>query len=106
MIRAHIRPDDVVVCYKDIAQGLSFYLDRRIVLANELGELEFGARQEQDPFWFIGSDALQDLWKGNSRVFLVADERRVEELVSLLGESNIIELGRTQSDVVLSNFCN
>ena len=104
LVRAHIKPDDVVVSYKDIAQGLSFYLEKRIVLANELGELEFGARQEQDPFWFIDSNALQNLWKGTVRVFMVADVRYVEELAYLLGKSNIIEVGQTQSDVVLSNF--
>jgi len=92
------------VCYRDVAQGLSFYLGKRIVLANELGELEFGARQEKDPRWFIGSEALQSLWKEPTRVLLVTEARHVKRLVSLLGEGNIIEVGRTQSGVVLSNY--
>ena len=104
VVLAQAGPDDVVVCHRDIAQGLSFYLGKRIVLANELGELEFGARQEKDPRWFIDSEALQNLWKGKERIFLVTDARYVKELASLLGEGNIIEVGQTQSDVVLSNF--
>ena len=75
-----------------------------IVLVDNMGELEFGALQEQDPSWFIGSDALRDLWKGPTRVFLLSDVRDIEELASLLGKGNIIEAGRTHYDVVLSNF--
>jgi len=104
IVRAQAGPEDIVVSYKDTAQGLSFYLGRRIVLVDNMGELMFGALQEQDPRWFIDSDALGILWKGPIRVFLISDERHIEELASLLGKSNIIELGRTQNDVVLSNF--
>ena len=104
VVRAHAGPGDVVVCHRDVAQGLSFYLGKRIVLANELGELEFGARHEKDPRWFIGSEALQSLWKEPTRVLLVTEARHVKRLVSLLGEGNIIEAGRTQSGVVLSNY--
>ncbi len=43
------RPGDVIAQYGNYDQGLPFYLKQRIVLVNYLGELEFGAKQEQDP---------------------------------------------------------
>jgi hypothetical protein len=97
-------PDDVVASYKEPVQGLGFYLGRRIVLVDVLGELEFGALQEKDPRWFIDSRSLEALWGGEKRVFLVAEKSRLEELMGLLGENNVIQWGQTRTGVVLSNF--
>ncbi|MDR1376397.1 MAG: glycosyltransferase family 39 protein, partial [Synergistaceae bacterium] len=91
-IREQLGPDDVVVSYKSVAQGLSFYLKRRIVLADGAGELEFGARQEKDPQWFIDSQGLKELWFGKRRVFLVTEKRHEEKLEQLLGKHNIIQV--------------
>jgi len=104
LISSQVGPDDVVASLRDTAQGLGFYLGRRIVLVDNMGELEFGALQEQDPRWFIDMDALCSLWSEPTRVFLLSDVRYTEELASLLGKGNIIEVGRTHYDVVLSNF--
>ena len=93
----------MIVGYKEPMQGLFFYLKRRIVLAETLGELEFGALQEKDPRWFINSEKLNALWNGGSRVLLVADRRRMKDLQKLL-DGNIIELGQTRSEVLLANF--
>ncbi|MDR1622472.1 MAG: glycosyltransferase family 39 protein [Synergistaceae bacterium] len=105
-IREQIEPADVVVSYKSTAQGLGFYLKRRIVLMDVMGELEFGARQEKDPRWFLDSQELKDLWLGKTRVFLVfweAEKRYGEEIEQLLGKHNIIQAARIRDAVVLSN---
>ena len=103
MIREQIRPEDVVVGYKNLFQGLGFYLQRRLVLADITNELKFCAEQEKDPRWFIGDDSLKKLWQGPERVFLATDPRRAEGLHKLLGEKTR-ELGRTRSAAVLVNF--
>jgi 4-amino-4-deoxy-L-arabinose transferase-like glycosyltransferase len=97
-------PEDVVVSYREIAQGLGFYLKRRIVLANAVGELEFGARQEKDPRWFIDSQGLKDLWFGKERVFLVTEKKHREELEQLLGKRNIIHMAQVRDFIILSNL--
>ncbi|MDR2529861.1 MAG: glycosyltransferase family 39 protein [Synergistaceae bacterium] len=103
-IQERLQPGDVVAGYGDIMQGLGFYLKRRIVLVNAVGELEFGARQEKDPRrWFIGREELKALWDGKERVFLASDGRKMEELERLLGKSTIIWRDQTRNDVVLSN---
>lgn len=103
LIRERAAPDDVIVGYKEPMQGLFFYLKRRIVLAETLGELAFGALQEKDPRWFVNSEKLKALWSGGSRVLLVTDRRRVKDLQKLL-DGNIIELAQTRSEVLLANF--
>ncbi|MDR2175977.1 MAG: phospholipid carrier-dependent glycosyltransferase [Synergistaceae bacterium] len=105
-IRERAAPEDIVVSYRDIRQSLAFYLNRRIVLAEVLGELRFGAEQEKDPRWFIGREALEALWSGKKRVFLAADTRETAELSLLLKGNPVIELNRTRNDVLLSNFSN
>jgi 4-amino-4-deoxy-L-arabinose transferase-like glycosyltransferase len=107
-VRERAAPGDVVVSYRKLRQGLGFYLDRRIVLADVLNELRFGAERETDPRWFIGEEPLRTLWGGENRVFLVAGTRDMKTLSPLL-EGNpkknpVIELYRTRNDVVLSNF--
>jgi hypothetical protein len=74
------------------------------VLANVTGELEFGARQEKDPRWFIDSQGLKDLWFGSTRVFLVAKKRYWEELEQLLGKRNIIQTTQVRDIMILSNL--
>jgi 4-amino-4-deoxy-L-arabinose transferase-like glycosyltransferase len=105
-IEKWLGPEDVVVSYRDIAQGLGFYLKRRVVLANAMGELKFGALQEKDPHWFIDSQGLKKLWFGKRRVFLITQERHEEELEQLLGKHNIIKRGRVRDAAVVSNVVN
>jgi 4-amino-4-deoxy-L-arabinose transferase-like glycosyltransferase len=102
IIGEHLSDGDVVVSYRDTAQGLGYYLGRRVVLAEATGELEFGARQEKDPRWFIDSAALEKLWGEDSRVFLVSEEPYAEELKKTLGSVTVI--GENRFFVVLSNF--
>ncbi|MDR2180191.1 MAG: glycosyltransferase family 39 protein [Synergistaceae bacterium] len=104
VIEERAEPGDVVVSYKNTAQSLGFYLKRRIVLANVLGELEFGARQEKDPRWFIDSRGLKDLWFSKTRVFLVTKRRKEEEIEQLLGKHTIIPVARIRDAVIFSNF--
>ncbi|MDR2523902.1 MAG: glycosyltransferase family 39 protein [Synergistaceae bacterium] len=107
VIRERLRPGDVVVGYGNTMQGLGFYLERRIVLADAVGELEFGARQERDPRWFIGQKELKALWEGEERVFLAVNGQKMGELEQLLRKSviknTIIWLDKIRNDFILLN---
>lgn len=78
------RPGDIVAQYGIYDQGLPFYLKQRIVLVNYLGELEFGANQEEDPSWFINDEQLKKLWDGEDRVILVINSDQAERVTALL----------------------
>jgi hypothetical protein len=104
VVRENAAAGDVVVSYRDLRQGLGFYLNHRIVLAEVLGELRFGAEQEKAPCWFIGEESLEALWGGERRVFLAVKTRDVGRLSFLLKKNPMIELYRTRNSVLLSNL--
>jgi 4-amino-4-deoxy-L-arabinose transferase-like glycosyltransferase len=97
------RPGDVIAQYGNYDQGLPFYLKQRIVLVNYLGELEFGAKQEQDPFWFIGEEQLKELWNGDRRVILIINDGHMEKILALLDPHISSVALKTEKRVVLVN---
>ncbi|MBL3539153.1 phospholipid carrier-dependent glycosyltransferase [Aminivibrio sp.] len=97
------RPGDVIAQYGNYDQGLPFYLKQRIVLVNYLGELEFGAKQEEDPFWFIGTEQLQELWRGNRRVILVINSEHEKTVFALLAPNISSVAARTERRIILVN---
>ena len=97
------RPGDVIAQYGNYDQGLPFYLKQRIVLVNYLGELEFGAKQEEDPFWFIGEEQLLELWNGDRRVILIINDGHMEKILALLDPHISSVALKTEKRVVLVN---
>lgn len=103
LIRERAGGEDRIVAYRSLMQGLSFYLKRRVVVAEELNELEFGAAQEGDPRWFLGAEALRKLWNGPDRVLLVSKPKNEERLKADLGREPV-RLGETPGGLLFSNF--
>ncbi|SMG39956.1 glycosyltransferase family 39 protein [Dethiosulfovibrio salsuginis] len=103
IIKPHLREDDVVAQYGDYNQGLPFYLERRNVLVNYLGELEFGAKRETDPSWFIGDREFLELWNGHRQVFLVVPARVWSHLEDKLGKTYIMGKNWRENDLVITN---
>jgi 4-amino-4-deoxy-L-arabinose transferase-like glycosyltransferase len=77
----NLLPDDVLVSYADYYHGAVFYSGRRVVVARNWGELDFGRRQDpQSAKWFLPDDGafvrlLQDpevrvLAVGETQAFL------------------------------------
>lgn len=97
------RPGDVIAQHGNYDQGLPFYLKQRIVLVDYLGELEFGAKQEEDPFWFIGKEQLLELWRGGRRVILVVSTGHEETIFSLLDPHVSSVAARTERRIILVN---
>ena len=73
------------------------------MLVNYLGELDFGAKQEQDPSWFIGEEQLKELWDGNRRVILVISDGHLEKILALLDPHISSVALKTEKRVVLVN---
>jgi hypothetical protein len=68
-----LRADDVLVSFGDYFQGLPFYAGRRVVVAGNWGELEFGRKQDpQAAKWFLlGPGELIELMKDTRRRVVV-----------------------------------
>lgn len=103
LVRERGREGDRIVAYRSLMQGLSFYLKRRIVIAEDLNELEFGAAQEGDPRWFLGAEELRELWNGPDRVLLVSEPKNEDRLKVDLGREPV-RLGETPGGVLFANF--
>ncbi len=99
-------PDDVddVVVYENLMQGVSWYTKRRTISANVLNELEFGAKHETEPGWFISSADLRVLWNSGRKVAVFIrdkdDDLGVREAV---GTAPVREWS-TSADIVMLNF--
>jgi len=86
-LAAEVRTGDVVAQYREYDQSLPFYLERRIVLVDYLGELEFGALREDNTHWFLDSDRfIERYWKSPERVLLILRE---EQPLDFLEESGV-----------------
>ena len=103
LVRERAGEKDRVAAYGSLMQGLSFYLGRRIVVAESLNELEFGAAQEADPRWFLDGAGLRKLWNGPDRVFLVTKRRDEGRLTAGLGRRPV-RLGETPGGILFSNY--
>ena len=103
VVSENIQPHDTLVAYRNPMQGLGFYMKRRLVVADHLGELEFGAAQEDDPRWFLSTLQLRKLWNGPDRVLLVAQARQLPDLTRALGREPV-QLGEAGRTILFSNF--
>ncbi len=103
IIKPHLAQDDLVVQYGEYNQGIPFYLERRNVLVNYLGELEFGAKRETDPSWFIDGQEFLALWKGDRRVFVVIPARVWPQVQEKLDGAFILGTNWTKKDMVVTN---
>lgn len=73
ILQQQIKPEDEVICYKMYPQELPFYLQRKIIVADYLGELEFGTKQEDVSAWMMSAAELAKHLKSakNKRIYLI-----------------------------------
>lgn len=102
-IRELSQRGDTVVVYRELMQGMAFYLKERVVTACELNELKFGAAQESDPRWFLDKVQLRRLWNGPTRVLLVSRRRDAVRLAEDIGREPI-QLGEANDRILFTNF--
>lgn len=94
-----------VVAYRSLMQGLSFYLQRRTIIAQDLNELEFGAQSagEEASKWFINREGLQELCRSDEHVYIFSRGKNISGLLRDL--SGDIKLFDTNGhDYVYVNF--
>jgi Aminoarabinose transferase C-terminal domain len=86
-------PEDIVVSYGGYEHGLSFYSKRRVMVAGERSELEFGSKQGDQSAWFIERYRFNQIWDSNRHVFVLIKkqdmnkfEKSVKTPIKVLGE--------------------
>jgi hypothetical protein len=65
-------------------QGISWYMQRRVMVTGKIDELEFGSKQGDQTPWFPDRQALLKLWGGASQVLVILNKREFDELLPQL----------------------
>ncbi|MGC9372346.1 MAG: phospholipid carrier-dependent glycosyltransferase [Thermovirgaceae bacterium] len=103
VLAAHIHPEDVIAQFKEYDQGLSFYLERRIVLVEYMGELAFGALREDNAEWFLDlEDFMGRYWQSPERVLLILRKDHVVDFEKMNGHPLTV-LAETPKRLVVTN---
>ena len=98
-------PSDLLVAYRKVMPGLSFYTRGRVVQVQAYGELDFGAEQSSDEaeFFWDDTERLESEWRSSRRVF-IATNRDLEETLAARLDPRPKVLARDGNRVVLVNF--
>ncbi len=75
-----LRPGDEVASYSTYFQDLPVYLERRIIVVDWKGELEFGMDVEDTKGWMTDSAAFWKQWEGPATIYLVTERETYEAL--------------------------
>jgi 4-amino-4-deoxy-L-arabinose transferase-like glycosyltransferase len=72
--------DAKIVCFGDYEQGIPFYTHRRVILAGDLDELEFGSKQGDHSAWFVDQFGFSKVWDSPGTVFAILKKRDLPTL--------------------------
>ena len=103
VLKEQIQPKDEVICYDTYYQDLPFYLQRRVIIANFQGELEFGIKHQDTKGWIINTKELIKHWQSNKRVFLITDSDGYRSLHSILPKNKIYLITKHLDDILIVN---
>ena len=102
-INSQKKPGDLVVQFRGFDQGLPFYLEQRVVLLSHSEDMKFGNEHEKDRSFFIDMEGLKELWNGDKRIFIVAYNGELKELVPIIdGEMKPLAVSGRKS--IFSNW--
>lgn len=80
VLKQKLQSGDEVICYKIYPQELPFYLQRRITVADYVGELEFGTKQENTSSWMVSEKELVKRLKSNKHIYLITKNDNYKRL--------------------------
>jgi hypothetical protein len=98
-----LRPGDEVAHYRNYFQDLPVYLERRTIVVEWKGELEFGSTIEDTSGWIISEAELLRRWEGPGRIFLVAHLNDADILRKTPGK-RFFPVAQNRNTVILSNI--
>ena len=91
-------PDDIIVAYDEVLQGIPFYTKQRVMMVGNPGELEYGSLQPEGKGWFLTREEFLPKWfsREKSYILVVKKGGRLEELFpdGKNGASKSVDLGK------------
>lgn len=101
MVQDVAGPETVVVSV-GYEQGFPFYARRRVVIAGEMGELEFGAKIGDQSAWFMEKAGLPELWDSGRHVVVLIKPNDLDRLKSV-AKTPVRVLGEDRRKLLVSN---
>lgn len=97
-----LKPGDEVASYQNYYQDLPVYLERRIIVVDWHGELDFGAAAEDTSQWMITSAEFWKRWQGPAKMYMITE---IETYDSLRKDPRLalFPIARDQRDILVSN---
>jgi 4-amino-4-deoxy-L-arabinose transferase-like glycosyltransferase len=84
LIKENLEPKDLVVSYNHYYQDLPFYLERRVIVVENYGELDEGEFSKEAKVWLLRET---DFWKMantvRGRIFIFCDENNYRRIKSM-----------------------
>ncbi|MFU8797455.1 MAG: glycosyltransferase family 39 protein [Gammaproteobacteria bacterium] len=102
-----IKPTDQVVAYGLYYQDLPFYLQQKIIVAEWIGELEFGLRHQPEATeWMINNAIFWPKWDDKKqRIYMVISQKRFAEVVKNAPlERKFFIIQETLDDLLVTNL--
>ncbi len=75
-----LKPGDEVASYSTYYQDLPVYLERRIIVVDWKGELEFGTQVEDTTQWMMNPDAYWNRWQGPETFYMITGKDTYDAL--------------------------
>ncbi len=101
MVTSVATPETAVVSV-GYEQGLPFYTRRRVIVADGLGELEFGAKIGDQTAWFMDLDRFHQLWDSGRHVVALVQPEELLRLTSA-AKTPVKTLGKDKRRVLITN---
>ena len=94
-------PDSRIVTFGPM-QAVSWYTGRRVLVAGDRDELDFGSRQGDQSAWFPDQLALLGLWGGERHVLVFLKKGEFDSLLPALNPTPVIK-GEAARRMLISN---
>ncbi len=101
-LKPRLQAGDQVASFCTYFQDLPVYLERRIIVVNWTGELEFGMSVEDTSAWMMNTTAFWRRWKGPETIYMFTS-RELYQVLKLLKIENLHAVAGNGETVVLVN---
>jgi len=102
LIKPLLKPGDEVAAYSTYYQDLPVYLEKRIIVVDWKGELEFGTTVENTKQWMTDYETFWKQWQEPGRIFMMTTRTNYENLRKN-SKIKIYPFAENQRNIVLCN---
>ena len=102
-IKERLKPGDEVASYQEYYQDLPVYLERRIIVADWGGELDFGRTVEDTKQWMMDGASFWKRWEGPTTIYLLTEIETYDILRKSKPGLSLFPITRDQRNILLCN---